>query len=282
MTQATVALTPENFQQVVLEESQKKLVLVDFFAEQMPESIELRDMLARKLTGFEQFITLATVDCATQQAIAQQFGIQSLPTAVMVKQGQPVDGIAGTQTEQQLDEFLAKFLPKPEDTLLANGLQALEQGQLGEALSALTQAKALDQKRADITKAFADVSIQVGKLEQAKALLESVLMVDQDSYYQSLLSKLELAEKAGNSPEIQALEKKMLEQPDNVEIKRELAVQYSQVNRQEEALQLLYSLLLADSSDADSKKLMLDVIAGLAEGDKLATTYRRKLFAMMY
>ncbi|MDN3651911.1 tetratricopeptide repeat protein [Thalassotalea ponticola] len=282
MTQALIALTPENFQQVVLEESQTKLVLVTFFAEQIPESIELKDMLAKKLANVSDIITLATVDCMTQQAIAQQFGIQSLPTAVMVKEGQPVDGIAGGQTDEQVDEFLAKFLPKAEDSLLEQGQKALRDAQLGDALTALSRAREIDNTRADINKALADAYIQSGKLEDAKGLLDSVLMVDQDSYYHSLLAKLELAEKASNSPEIVALEQRLAEQPDSREIKIELAVQYSQVNRQEEALVLLYGLLQQDSGDQEAKKLLLDVIAGLPDGDKLASTYRRKLFAMMY
>ncbi|WP_371188656.1 co-chaperone YbbN [Thalassotalea maritima] len=282
MSESVVALTPENFQQVVLEQSQQSLVLVDFYAEQMPESVELRDKLIQKLQGFESFVTLATVDCVSQQAIAQQFGIQSLPTAVMVKQGQPIDGIAGPQTDESLNEFLSKYLPKQEDILLSNGQQLLEQGNAADALAPLAQAYQLDGGRGDIKKALADVYLQLGKLDDAKALLDSVMMVDQDHYYQSLLAKLELAEKASNSPEIQALEAKVADEPDNSELVRELAVQYSQVNRQSEALELLYGLLSKDRSDADSKKLLLDVIAGLADGDKLATTYRRKLFAMMY
>ena len=98
----------------------------------------------------------------------------------------------------------------------------------------------------------------------------------------TLIAKLELAEQASNSPEIQALEKQLADDPENNELSRQLAVQYSQVNRNEESLALFYSLMLKDRNDADSKKLMLDVIAQLPDGDKLATTYRRKLFAMMY
>ena len=44
MNSNIVAITLENFQQVILEESKNKLILVDFWAEQVPESIELKNI----------------------------------------------------------------------------------------------------------------------------------------------------------------------------------------------------------------------------------------------
>ena len=43
MNSNIVAITLENFQQVILEESKTKLILVDFWAEQVPESVELKN-----------------------------------------------------------------------------------------------------------------------------------------------------------------------------------------------------------------------------------------------
>lgn len=282
MSDNIIAITPENFQQVILEQSKSKLVLVDFWAEQMSESVELRDKLAHRLQGAQDFIILATVDCMTQNAIAQQFGIQSLPTAVIVKDGQPIDGLAGPQTDQAIDEFLSKYLPKAEDTLLAQAQQLVVEKQFANAFPLLEQAYQIDSERADIKSTLADVYIELGKVENAKQLLSTILMVDQDSNYHSLLAKVELAEQASNSPEIQALEQQLSANPNDVELRRNLAVQYSQVNRQEEALALFYQLLLENSGDSDSKKLLLDVLSALPDGDKLASTYRRKLFSLMY
>lgn len=278
----TIVITPENFQQVILEESKNKLILVDFWAEQMPESIELRDKLSNKLADLDNFVLLATVDCMSQQAIAQQFGIQSLPTAVLIKDGQPIDGISGPQTDASLNEFLNKHLPKEEDLLLVQGLELLQNQQVNDALAPLQQAYNLDKERADIKKSLADVFIQLGKISDAQLLLATILMVDQDSYYQSLMSKLELAEQASNSPEIQALEKELAQQPDNIDIARKLAAQYSQVQRQEEALALLFKLLLKDGNDNDSKKMLLDILASMSDGDALVNKYRRKLFSLLY
>lgn len=278
----SVAITLENFQQVILEESKNKLILVDFWAQQVPESVELKDKLTTALAEHGQTILLATVDCETQGQIAQQFGIQGLPTAVLIEDGQPKDGLSGPQTDQSIDEFLVKYLPKEEDKLLTAASALLAENKVNEAFRFITQAYQLDAERADIKLVLADVYIQTGKVTEADELLASIKMIDQGSYYQSLLAKLELAAQAADSPEIKALEAELVQSPEDKSIKRQLAAQYSQVSRQEEALSLLFKLVQMDSSDTESKDLLLDVMKSLPEGDSLANKYRRKLYTLMY
>lgn len=279
-----IAINLENFQQIVLEESKNKLVLVAFWAEQIPESVQLRDALAAKVQPFGEHMLMASLDCQSQQQIAQQFAIQGLPTAILVKDGQPLDGISGPQTDESIATFLDKHLPKAQDLLLAQAQTALTENKIAEAKNAITQAYQLDAERADIKLVLIDVNIQTGNTDEAQVLLDTIMMVDQDSYYQALVAKLELATQAANSPEIQALEAQLTAKPGDIEISHQLAAQYSQVNRQEEALTLLFRLM--QSGDAQtkekSKELFLDVLKALPDGDAIATKFRRKLYTLLY
>ena len=278
----SLAITLENFQQVIIEESKTKLVLVDFWAQQIPESVELRNKLAIALANYSDTILFTTVDCETQGQIAQQFGIQGLPTAILVQDGQPLDGLTGPQTDETINEFLAKHLPKEQDILLAQAQVLLAENKVTEAFPLISQAYQLDGERADIKLLLANVYIQTGKVADAEVLLKSIKMVDQDSEYQSLMAKLELASQAADSPEIQALEQQLASEPDNIDLQRKLAAQYSQVNRNEDALAILFLLVQKDGSDLASKDLLLDVLKSLPDGDTLATKYRRKLYTLMY
>lgn len=278
----SIAITLENFQHVILEESKTKLVLVDFWAQQIAESVELRDKLAIALTHAGDTVLYATVDCETQGQIAQQFGIQGLPTAILVKEGQPLDGLTGPQTDESISEFLAKYLPKEEDVLLAQANELISENKITDAFSVINQAYQLDSERADIKLVLANVYIQTGKISEAETLLKSIKMIDQDSNFKSLMAKLELASQAADSPEIQALEQELQSNPDNVDLKQKLAAQYSQVNRNEEALAILFLLVQTNGADVTSKDLLLDVLKSLPEGDALATKYRRKLYTLMY
>jgi putative thioredoxin len=287
MNENEVAIDLENFQQVVVEESKNKLVLVSFWAEQVPESIELKNKLAAKLSAFSEHVTLATVDCQTQGQIAQQFGIQGLPTAILIKDSQPLDGLSGPQDDNAINAFLDKHLPKPEDLLLTQATNALADNDLSSAKAAIIQAYQHNNERADIKLVLAEVYLQCGKNDDAKNLLDSILLVDQDSYYQTLIAKLELANQAADSPEIQALEAKLLQQPENITLSHQLAAQYNQVNRNEDALSLLFRLVQTRASDenidvAKSKELLLDILKSLTDGDPLANKYRRKLYTLLY
>ena len=279
-----IAITLDNFQQMVVEESKRKLVLVTFWAQQVPESIELRDKLAGKLSGLTDHIILATVDCQSQEQIAQQFGIQGLPTAILLKDGQPLDGISGPQDDVSIATFLEKHLPKPEDVLLGQAKIALANGQLVEAKNAIDQAYQIDNSRADIKLVLIEVYLQTGKTAEAKALIGTIMMVDQGSEYQVLLAKVELAEQAENSPEIQALETQLKATPDDINLSQQLATQYSQVNRHEDALTILFRLVQAgDESTKDkSKELFLGILKSLPDGEPLAAKFRRKLYTLMY
>ena len=278
----TVEITLDNFQQVILEDSKEKLILVAFWAEQIPESVELKDKLTVAVQGFNEHILLATVDCQTQQQIAMQFGVQGLPTAVVIKDGQPIDGISGPQTDETIQQFLDKYLPKQQDNLLTKAKQALADGDANAAYTHALQAYQLDNERADIKLVLAEACLEIGKIEEAKNYLQTIKLIDQDSDYQALIAKLELAEEAADSPEIKILEQALTQNPDDIEILHKLAAQYSQVNRYQDALALLFKQVKNAPSDAESKRLLLDVMKALPDGDPLASQYRRKLYTLMY
>lgn len=279
-----IAITLENFQQIVLEESKNKLVLVAFWAQQIPESVELKDKLAAKTAPYTEQMLMATVDCQTQQQVAQQFGIQGLPTAILVKGGQPLDGVSGPQTDETIATFLDKHLPKAEDILVSQAQTALAENDISVAQNTILQAYELNDQRADIKLILIDVYIQTGKTTEAQTLIDTIKMVDQNSYYKALLAKLELANNAANSPEIQTLEAELVSNPTDINIQHQLASQYSQVNRYEDALKILFRLVQAgDEQTKDkSKTLFLDVLKALPDGDALANKYRRKLYTLMY
>lgn len=277
-----VHMTPENFQQIVLEESQKRLVMIDFWADWCEPCKTLMPILEKIASEYPEDLLLAKVDCEEQQQISMQFGVRNLPTVILVKDGQPVDGFAGAQPEGEIRTLLEKHLPNKEDGQLAQAGALIAEGKYEEAFPLLSSAYESAPERTDIKFALIDTFIELGRLPQARELLESVMMVDQDATYQMLVGKLELAEKASQSPEILALEQAVDNDPQDLQLKVDLAVQYQQNNRQEEALSLLLKVLQKDLNFGEAKKLMLDTINALPEGDSLAGKFRRKLYSLLY
>jgi putative thioredoxin len=277
-----VDITPENFQQVILQDSQSKVVMVEFWADGYEPSQQLAPVLSNVAAKFGDNLIHARVDCQQQQEIAGQFGVQNLPTVILVKEGQPIDGFAGVQTEEQIIATFEKHLPKPEDGLYQQAVELVTEGDYQQAYTLLKQAHDLNAERADIKLLLADCQVELGQIKQAKALLDTIGLVDQDALYNSILGKIELAEQAAESPEIKALQEQLAANPDDLDVKVKLAVQLHQANQTEEALELILSVLYTDLNFGEAKKLTLDMINALPDGDPLKSKYRRKIYGLLY
>ncbi|MFT7261353.1 MAG: putative thioredoxin [Glaciecola sp.] len=277
-----IDVTLENFQHVILEESKSKVVMIQFWAPWSEPCAELAPVLQHMAAEYQHDLLYARVNCDEQQEIAGQFGVKGLPTVILVKDGQPLDGFAGPQEENKIREMLDKHLPKAEDGLLQSAMELVLQGNYHDAFSFAKQAFELNNARADIRLMMADCYVEVGQAELAKKLVEQVKLVDQDGKYHAILGKIELSEQAADSPEIQQLQTDLEADPENMELKVKLAVQLHQGHRTEEALLLLLSVLRQELGFGDAKKITLDVINALPDGDPLKSQYRRKIYSLLY
>jgi len=272
----------DNFQQVLLEGSKHKLVVIDFWADWCEPCKQLMPVLEKLAGEFSEQIVLAKVNCDEQQELAAQFGVRNLPTVALMKDGQPVDGFAGVQPEGQIRELIQKHLPSPQQEWFEQGVAFANESQWQQAYPLFKQAHDAEPNNAMYTLMLANTSIELGKLEQAESLLTTITMVDQDAAYQQVVSKLDLAKQASESPEITSLQMLLESEPDSLDVKLKLAIALNQANRNEEALTLIYQVLRVDLGFADAKKIYLDIIASLADGDELAGKYRRKLYTLLY
>lgn len=262
--------------------SQQKLVIFAFWSERAEQSKMLLQVLSAISTAYPEQLVLATVNCDLEQELAMQFGVRSVPTTLFIQNGQPVDGFAGAENEAQIRQRLQPYLPKADDLLLQQAEPLLAAQQWAEAYPLLAQAQQMAPERADIRNMLAYCAASLGKIDEAKQLISTVLLADQDGLYQQVLALIELAEQAADSPEIRALEQQLATEPDNLLLCQQLAVQYQQANRVADALALLYKILQQDLNFGESKKLMLDMLAVQPKGDALTATYRRKLYSLLY
>ena len=284
MSDYIVNVDETNAQQILIEESAKRPVVVDFWAEWCEPCKTLMPLLEKLADEYQGQFLLARVNADEQQGIAQQLGVRSLPTVMVIKDGQPVDGFVGAQPEAQIREILDKYLPKPWDGMLAQALEFLAAGDAGEAVPLLRQAYDDSGQRHDITLVYSQALIEAGRLDEAARVLESVRLADHDAAWEQLQAQLELKREAARSPEIEALERDLAADSENLDLKHQLAIQYADSGLHREALETLLSILQTDREhgDGSTRKALLDIIATLGKGDALAVEYQRKLFGLMY
>lgn len=280
-----VDINPQNFHAELIDASMKKPVVIYFHAPQMPECQGMTPLVETLVGPANPAVTLAKVDMNDPQLqpLASQLGLRALPALVLFHQGRPDEQaiLEGPQDEATLRQYFAAFAPKEEEQLLEKGQQALAGGQADVAHAHLTQAHRLAPERHDISLWLVQAALDLNLLDEAQALLATIPMVAQDDHYQTLSSRLALALQASDSPELRALEQRHAETPDDDALSQELAVQYSQVGRQEEALALLFNILKRDMAFGDAKKIYLDILTTMG-AHPAAQSYRRKLYSLLY
>lgn len=284
ITENILDITADNFQQALIEESHQRIVVVDFWADWCAPCKALMPILEKLANEYQGQILLAKVNCDEQQALAAQFGVRSLPTVAIMKDGQPVDGFMGAQPESEIRQMLEKHLPKEHEIAFQQAQTLIQQGDLTSAATFLQAAHAAATERSDITLTLADVLIELKRLEEADNLIATIPLQDQDSHYSHVKAKLELALEASDSPEVAALEHKLSGDPDNSELAIELSIQYQQAGRNEDALQLLIGLLRNDlnAGDGTVKKAMTDILSALETSNPLVVKFQRKLYSLLY
>ncbi|WP_028870160.1 tetratricopeptide repeat protein [Psychromonas arctica] len=276
-------VTVQDFQTIIAQGSVNKPVLAVFWSSQCTICGALLPLLEQLQREHANGFTLAKINCETEQQIVQHFEIKSVPTVYMFVNGQGVDGFAGEQTTDFINNFIKKHLPAPALALLGDAQTLFAQGKLGEAKATIIQAQKLSPEDNQIKLATAQIYLALGEFENAKPILAAIPMADQNMIYHNLMSELQLAEQSAQTPEITALENALMDAADKQPIQYQLAIQYHQAKRFSEALALLYSLLCHDLGyeNGDAKKTMLDILASV-DDTTLVSEYRRKLYSLLY
>lgn len=284
MSPHIIDITQENAQQVLVEESRSRLVVVDFWADWCEPCKSLMPILEKLANEYNGQFLLAKLNADELQPIAQQLGVRSLPTVMIFKDGQPVDGFAGLQPETEIRAILQKHLPAPWEALIEQANALMQEEKFSDALPLLLQAYRESEEKASIGVGLAQVYLHLNRCDEAEALLDKVMMVDQDAAYEQAMALLKLKREAASSPEMKALEEKHATNPDDMETAYLLSVQYSQHGKPREALDLLLGLLRKNLNydDGAAKKAYMDIVTSLGQGDPLAVEYQRKIYTLLY
>ncbi|HIQ68468.1 MAG TPA: thioredoxin [Candidatus Faecousia excrementigallinarum] len=100
---SAITVTSENFQDVVM--NSDKPVLLDFWAPWCGPC-RMVSPIIDEIAGERSDITVGKVNVDEQVALAQQFRVMTIPTLMVIKNGQVVHQSAGARPKAQILELL--------------------------------------------------------------------------------------------------------------------------------------------------------------------------------
>ncbi len=172
-------VTIANFDDEVIAASMQGPVLVDFWAPWCGPCKVIGPLLEKLETDYAGRFKLVKIDSDQEQELSQAFGVRSIPTCVLLRDGKPVDGFMGALPEGQIKAFLDKHVA-PADVLEAE----ITGESVGDAPAeddpqavreALQQAVLKTPDNDDARFDYVKLLLQAGEIDAARAALAPAL-----------------------------------------------------------------------------------------------------------
>ncbi|MDL0431605.1 co-chaperone YbbN [Marinobacter sp. TBZ242] len=279
--------TMDNFQKDVMEASSTTPVLIDVWAEWCAPCKQLMPLLEKLADEYRGGFMLAKVNADEQQQLTGSLGVRSLPTVILVKDGQAVDGFNGALQESEIRKILDKHIEIPEDEEAPydKAHRLWEEGDVEAALAVLTEMNRNDPEDLRVLIDLAQLKAELGDLETAEQVLES-LPPEEKMQHQAkqLAARIKFLKASAELPPVAELEDALDKDPKDPNALHLLALHHILQENNAEAMELLIRLMQVDSKYKDevAKTTLIELFDKLGNNNPDVRTYRRKLYTLMH
>ncbi len=277
----------QSFETEVLQASLTTPVLVDFWATWCGPCKTLGPMLEKLAEEYNGGFRLGKVDVDKQQELAGMFGIRSIPTVMLVKDGQVLDGFSGALPEGQLREFLSRHV-QPLEASATDALPAAPEPELNEtpqqAIARLQQEIVEAPEQGLLKLDLASALLQAGQHAEAEAALDALpVNLATDARAVRLRKALELASSLASAPSTAELQQRVQVDDKDWAARDLLGVRLLLEGDPAAGLEQFLTLLqhARDWNDGAAKKRLLAAFATLDDADLVART-RRRMASLMF
>lgn len=274
-----------NFETDVLQASFDQPVLVDFWAPWCGPCRTLGPVIEKVVNERNGAIRLAKVDVDQQQQLAAVFGVRSVPTVVLLRDGQPVDGFAGALPEGAINEFLDRHLPAAAPLL--DGL-AEEAEPTPEA-----PAQAVARLRAELAAApedhglrldLASAQMRMGDSSStASVLAELPADMADDPRAGRLREQLQVHELVASAPPLETLLERVDSDDADLAARELLGLRLLAAGEYSAGMDQLLAILQADQSwNYGRARQRLISAFNFIDDDALVGQYRRRMSSLLF
>lgn len=272
--------TAENFPTLVLENSDKGPVLVNYWSPRAGPCLMLMPRLVRLATEFGGRFLLVMLNTDELGRLAREHGVNSLPTVKLFRHGNVVDTLHGAESETVLREFISKHLSREADGKYASALHAYQRGDLDQAVIQAAEAAlaAPDEPRLAID--LVKLLMLQQRYTQADELMKSLPReVRQHPEIRDLSVHVGFIRAAADAPPVAALERAIADNPDDLEARYRLCAIKMTQDDYTAAMEQLLEIVRRDRGfrDEAGRNGLLAIFNLLGEDDERVRRYRALL-----
>lgn len=273
-----------SFEQDVILKSKEVPVLVDFWATWCGPCKTLGPILEKLAGEFAGGFLLAKVDVDKEQQLAGYFQVKSIPTVMLVKDGQIVDGFPGALPEGQLREFLKHHgvEPKaaPEPAVEAEPAPLHPHEEVIRLRAAVQAEPDKEELKLDLALAL----LNTGGAAEAERLLAALpANLSADDRAVRAHARLGFVALLKDAPPRQPLEAAIAADPGDLRARHLLGVRLLLEGETEAALQQFIEMLRRDRGFQDQlpRRSLIDAFRIIEDAD-LVSAYRRKMASVLF
>ena len=274
------AATAENFSSLVLDNSKLGPVLVNFWSRKAGPCLRLYPVLDKMIHHYAGRVLLVNIDTESDITIPREYGITSVPTLKLFRNGQVVETWHGYQSEDDLTKVLDIYVSRDSDQTLAQAIQLYSGGQPAKAYEVIAEAIVNDPVNPRLPLAMCKLLKHEARYTEAMKLIDSLPDdVRNNVEIRQLQDLLSFYLELDPTLELNTLLTRIEASAEDMEARQQVVAYYVIQQRHEDALNELVAIMDIDPgyNENYAQKAMLKIFNILGSEHKLAATFRPNL-----